>query len=105
MSELCGSISSANVFKGGGKLTDFGYPDAQYAVTDFSVRCGVLGSMFIDRESILDTWNDLTGLDQFIEYFDLALPLAYAIANQIIEPSLGAKKLIDEAWDDFMGRT
>jgi hypothetical protein len=86
-------------------MTDFGYPDAQFAVTDFAVRCGVLGTLFIDRVSILETRSDLTGLDQFVEYFDLALPLAYAIDNQLVEPSLGAKKLIDEAWDALMGKT
>jgi hypothetical protein len=86
-------------------VTDFGYPDAQFAVTDFAVRCGVLGALFIDRESILETWSDLRGLDQFIEYFDLALPLGYAIDNQLVEPSLAAKRLIDEAWEDLMGKT
>jgi len=89
----------------GVRVVDFGYPEAANAVTDFSVRCGVLGVLFTDRAEIVEACSDLPGLSEFIEYFDLALPLAHAIDTQIVEPSMAAKKLIDEAWDDLMGKT
>ena len=84
---------------------EFGYPEEEYAVTDFLVRCDVLGLIFQDQDSILDDWSDLVGLDEFIEFHNLGLPLAYSISSHIIEPSLGAKKHIDDAWQALMSKT
>jgi hypothetical protein len=87
-------------------MSEFGYPDAKYAVTDFLVRCGVLGELYLlEQDSGLDNWSDLTGLAGYVESYNLGLALAYAIANKIVEPSLEAKKLVDEAWDDLMNKT
>jgi hypothetical protein len=83
----------------------FGYPEEEYAVTDFSIRCDVLGLIFQDQDSIKDEWSDLVGLDEFIDFHNIGLPLAYSISTDIIEPSLGAKKHIDAAWQDLMSKT
>jgi hypothetical protein len=87
-------------------MTEFGYPDAKYAVTDFLVRCGVLGELYLlEQETGLEGWSDLNGLSEFIESSNLGLALSFAISHEIVQPTLGAKKLVDEAWDDLMSKT
>lgn len=60
-----------------------------------------------NKASILaDLWlnyrNDEEFLD-FVEYNDLGLPLAYAVANGIVESTELAKNFIDETFELLIG--
>jgi hypothetical protein len=62
---------------------------------------------FSDKASILaDLWlnyrNDTEFVD-FIEYNDIGLPLAYAIANDIVKTTDLATKFIEETFDLLLG--
>jgi hypothetical protein len=58
---------------------------------------------FTTRTMILaDLWMNYRGdgeFDDFIEYNDLGLPLAYAISNNIVEKSPMSETLINETFD------
>jgi len=59
--------------------------------TDFSTRCLILA----------DLWINYRGDEQFqdfIEYNDLGLPLAYAIANNVVNSTNLAEQMINETW-------
>lgn len=59
--------------------------------TDYSTRCAILA----------DLWINYRGDEQFqdfIEYNDLGLPLAYAIANNVVSNSNLAEQMINETW-------
>lgn len=52
-------------------------------------------------EILADLWMEYRTDEEFkdfIEYSDLALPLAYAIANGIIESTPLAEQYIEESW-------
>lgn len=59
--------------------------------TDFSTKCRILAD--VHSES---TWND--DLGEFKKYNDMGLPLAYAVAVDIVEPKEKAKEFIEETW-------
>lgn len=63
--------------------------------TPFSNKCEILGDLWIEYK------ND-TEFQDFIEYNDLGLPLAYAIANGIVETSPIAEGFITETFDLFL---
>jgi hypothetical protein len=60
-------------------------------ITSFSKRCEILADLWLNYK------NDEQFQD-FIEYNDLGLPLAYSIDNNIIEASPRAEEFIDEAF-------
>lgn len=62
------------------------------ATTPFSTKCEILGELWLDYK------NDPQFRD-FIEYNDLGLPLAYAIANGLAKPEPKSNKFIDESFD------
>jgi hypothetical protein len=60
--------------------------------TPFTLRCEILGELWLSyRED--EEYKD------FVEYNDLGLPLAYAIAGGIVESSPMAESFINESWD------
>ena len=59
-------------------------------ITPFEKRCEILADLWVrDDEKFKD----------FIIYNNLGLPLAYAVANGIIETNPKVKKYCNEAWD------
>jgi hypothetical protein len=64
--------------------------------TSFGNRCYILGELWI-------AYRDDEGFENFVEYNDLGLPLAYAIANEIALSTNKAEELIDETWELFLG--
>jgi len=53
-------------------------------------------------EILAELWMNYRGDDDFtdfVEYNDLGLPLAYAIANDIVKSSEIAKKFVQETYD------
>jgi hypothetical protein len=62
-------------------------------ITSFSKRCEILADLWLNYK------NDEQFQD-FINYNDLALPFAYAVANNILDISVETQieYFIDEAW-------
>jgi hypothetical protein len=63
--------------------------------TDFSNRCSILGDLWLNYKSEPE-------FEDFIEYNDIGLPLAFAIAQDIISASDMATKYVNETWDLFL---
>jgi hypothetical protein len=63
--------------------------------TDFSSRCSILGDLWVNYKSEPE-------FEDFIDYNDIGLPLAFAIAQDIIPASEMATKYINETWDLFL---
>lgn len=62
------------------------------AQTTFSNKATILGELWLD-------YRDEEDFKDFINYNDLGLPLAYAIANGIIDTSELAEKFVEETFD------
>ena len=65
-------------------------------MTDFSNKCEILAELWMD-------YRDDEEFQDFIEYNDLGLPLAYAFQGSLIKnlnPS--GEALIDETWTLFL---
>jgi hypothetical protein len=60
--------------------------------TTFFSRTQILSELWLD-------YRDEEKFKDFVEYNDLGLPLAYAIANKIVNETPTAEKFIDETFD------
>lgn len=60
--------------------------------TQFSNKCDILAEIWMN-------YRGDENFEDFIEYNDLGLPLAYAIANNVIKSTEMSQKLIDETFD------
>jgi hypothetical protein len=63
--------------------------------TDFSNRCSILGDLWLNYKSEPE-------FEDFIEYNDIGLPLAFSISQEIIPASEMAIKYVNETWDLFL---
>lgn len=61
------------------------------AETEFNVKCEILADLWLNHRDEED-WED------YIEYNDLGLPLAYCISNGIVESNGIAENFVQEAW-------
>ena len=59
--------------------------------TTFSNKCVILSELWL-------TYRNDEEFEDFINYNDLGLPLAYAIGNGIVAETDRAKNFIEEAW-------
>jgi hypothetical protein len=59
--------------------------------TDFFIKCEILGDVHIEAG-----WNK--ELDEFREYNDLGLPLAYAVSKHLIELKKEGEEFVEETW-------
>lgn len=59
--------------------------------TTFDNKCGILSELWLE-------YREDPEFEDYIKYNDLALPLAYAITNQIIEVSDRVKSFVDEGF-------
>jgi hypothetical protein len=64
-------------------------------VTNFSNTCGILGKLYQD-------YKEDSKFNDFIEFNDLGLPLAYFFAEGLAEPSEDGKRYILETWEIFL---
>jgi hypothetical protein len=60
--------------------------------TEFPSKCNILAEIWLNHR------ND-ENYEDFVEYNDLGLPLAFALSQEIIEVSEKAKSFIEEAFD------
>lgn len=63
--------------------------------TPFSNRCDILGELWI-------TYKNDTEFQDFIEYNDLGLPLAYAVSSEIVDATPKVEMFINETWELFL---
>lgn len=64
--------------------------------TTFSNRCNILAEIWMN-------YRDDAEFVDFVEYNDLGLPLAYAIAGDIVTSTKISEDLIDETWELLLG--
>jgi hypothetical protein len=65
---------------------------SEITTTPFSKKCEILGELWLKYRSEEE-------LEDFIEYNDLGLPIAYAIANDIVKSTDLAKSFVEETFD------
>ena len=65
---------------------------SETTTTHFSNKCAILAELWLSYRSDPE-------FDDFVEYNDLGLPIAYAIANDIVKPTEMAQKFIEETFD------
>lgn len=63
--------------------------------TNYPNKCSILAELWLSYRSDED-------FQDFIEYNDLGLPLAYAIDNDIVKSSEMARRFVEETFDLFM---
>jgi hypothetical protein len=63
--------------------------------TPFSSKAEILAEFWMD-------YREDEKFKEFVEYSDLGLPLAYAIAENIVTVSDKAKQYVEEAFDVFL---
>ena len=62
------------------------------AATPFSNRCDILAELWV-------TYKGDPEFQDFFEYNDLGLPIAYAISTEIVGITPKAEMFIDETWE------
>jgi hypothetical protein len=65
---------------------------SEIITTPYSSKCEILGELWLKYRSEED-------FEDFLEYNDLGLPIAYAIANDIVKPTDLAKAFVEETFD------
>jgi hypothetical protein len=65
---------------------------SETTTTPFSSKCEILGELWL-------SYRSEENLEDFLEYNDLGLPIAYAIANNIVKPTDLAKAFVEETFD------
>jgi hypothetical protein len=65
---------------------------SEITTTPFSNKCEILGELWLSYRSDEQ-------FEDYIEYNDLGLPIAYAIANDIVKPTDMAKSFVEETFD------
>jgi hypothetical protein len=63
--------------------------------TSYTDKCTILAELWLNYRSDEE-------FQDFIEYNDLGLPLAYAIDNDIVKSSEMAQRFVEETFDLFM---
>ena len=63
--------------------------------TSYTDKCSILAELWLNYRSDEE-------FQDFIEYNDLGLPLAYAIDNNIVKSSEMAQRFVEETFDLFL---
>lgn len=63
--------------------------------TTFSNKCYILGELWL-------SYRDDEQFQDFIDYNDIGLPLAYMLDSKIVEPTEIAEQFINETFDLFL---
>ena len=68
---------------------------ADTTATHYSNQCDILAELWMN-------YRTDTEFQDFTEYNDLGLPLAYAISNNIVKSTEMAQRFIEETFDIFL---
>lgn len=60
-------------------------------MTPFSKKCEILGELWLK-------YREDENFEDFIQYNDLGLPLAYAISESVVGSTQKAEMIINETW-------
>lgn len=60
-------------------------------MTNFDSKCEILSQLWIE-------YRDHEAFEDFVEYNDIGLPLAYILSNQLAARTSQSAKYIDETW-------
>jgi hypothetical protein len=63
--------------------------------TEFSNKCQILTSVWLEC-------RDIEKFQDFIEYNDIGLPLAYMIIAELVANSVKAEAIINESFDNLL---
>ena len=63
--------------------------------TNYTDKCSILAELWLNYRSDEE-------FQDFIEYNDLGLPLAYAIDNSIVKSTEMAQRFVEESFDVFL---
>jgi len=66
--------------------------------TTYTNKCSILADLWLK-------YRTETDFEDFVEYNDLGLPLAYAIANDIVKSTDMAQRFIEETFDLLLAST
>ena len=72
------------------------YEIGEIIMTGFNSRCDIMGNF-------CDEYRDDVDWEDFIEFNDLGLPLAYFASQALCDVSDDGVKFINDTWDLFMG--
>ena len=64
--------------------------------TTFSNKCSILSDLWMN-------YREDEGMQDFVEYNDMGLPLAYFIDSDIVTPKDQAKMFVDETFNLLLG--
>jgi hypothetical protein len=64
-------------------------------VTTYKNKCDILGQLWQD-------YRDETDFEDFVQYNDLGLPLAYLISQEIVKSSPQAEIYVNETFELFL---
>ena len=64
----------------------------EITTTLFSDKCQILAELWLN-------YRNEEEFEDFLEYNDLGLPIAYAIANSIVKPTEMAERFVEETFD------
>ena len=70
--------------------------DSTPTTTTFSNRCDILAELWMN-------YRDTEDFQDFVDYNDLGLPLAYAISKEIVISTGNAEMMVDETWELLLG--
>ena len=60
--------------------------------TTFENRCGILGDLWMQ-------YRFEKQFEDFVQYNDIGLPLAFLIDEELVKPNAMAKSMVDETFD------
>lgn len=64
--------------------------------TTFESKCAILSDLWMN-------YREDEGMQDFVEYNDMGLPLAYFINSEIVTPKDQAKMFVDETFNLLLG--
>jgi hypothetical protein len=64
----------------------------EITTTLFSDKCQILAELWLN-------YRDDPEFEDFLEYNDLGLPIAYALANSVVKSTEMAEKFVEETFD------
>jgi len=68
---------------------------SEITTTHFSSKCQILAELWMN-------YRQDEEFEDFIEYNDLGLPIAYAISNDIVKPTAMAEQFVGETFELLM---
>ena len=69
--------------------------DNRDGLTSFETMCSILAELW-------SNYRQDKELEDFIEYNDLGLPIAFLVDSNLVEPSEQAKQYVVETWEIFL---